>query len=134
MSQKIDTEKTLALITECRQSGLTDREWCLEHGINLSTFYSWVRKLKKRTSLDIPPAMSTQEKNIRAIKKEPPEVVQVNVLSKTAVIREPAMMRDMSMGETTLEIRFADVCIRANNSTDSFMPTNLIQSLRGYLC
>lgn len=134
MSQKIDTEKTLALITECRQSGLTDREWCLEHGINLSTFYSWIKKLKKRTSFDIPPAMSTQEKSNRTSRKEPPEVVQVNVLSKTATIREPAMMRDMSMDETTLEIRLADVCIRANNSTDSFMLTNLIQSLRGYLC
>lgn len=134
MSQKIDTEKTLALITECRQSGLTDREWCLEHGINLSTFYSWIKKLKKRTSLEIPPAQSTQEKNNRTAKKEPPEVVQVNVLAKAASIREPAIMRDMSMEETTLEIRLADVCIRANNSTDSFLLTNLIQSLRGYLC
>lgn len=134
MSQKIDAEKTLALITECRQSGLTDREWCLEHGINLSTFYSWVRKLKKRTSLEIPPAMSTPEKRNRTSEKEPPEVVQVNVLAKAATIKEPAKIRDMSMEETTLEIRLADVCIRANNSTDSFLLTNLIQSLRGYLC
>ncbi len=124
MSQKIDTEKTLALITECRQSGLTNREWCLEHGINLSTFYSWIKKLKKRTSFDIPPAMSTQEKSNRTTRKESPEVVQVNVLSKTATIREPAMMRDMSMQENTLEIRMKDVYIRANNSTDSFMLTN----------
>lgn len=134
MSQKIDTEKTLALITECRQSGLTDREWCLEHGINLSTFYSWVRKLKKRTSLEIPPAMSTQEKSNRTSKKELPEVVQVNVLAKAASIRESARIQDMPMEETTLEIRLADVCIRANNSTDSVLLTNLIQSLRGYLC
>ena len=26
------------LVTECRQSGLTDAAWCNEHGISLSVF------------------------------------------------------------------------------------------------
>ena len=29
------------IIMECRQSGLSDHQWCLEHDINPGTFYNW---------------------------------------------------------------------------------------------
>ena len=35
------------LIMECRQSGLSDYQWCQNQGINPGTFYNWVSKLKK---------------------------------------------------------------------------------------
>lgn len=28
------------IIMECRQSGLSDHQWCLEHDINPGTFYN----------------------------------------------------------------------------------------------
>ncbi|WP_418700229.1 IS66 family insertion sequence element accessory protein TnpA, partial [Barnesiella intestinihominis] len=28
---------------ECRQSGLTDHQWCVEHDIKPGTFYNWVK-------------------------------------------------------------------------------------------
>lgn len=31
-------DKWMELVTECRQSGLTDAAWCNEHGISLSVF------------------------------------------------------------------------------------------------
>ena len=33
-------------ICQCRGSGLSDRQWCMEHGISLSTFYRHVQKLR----------------------------------------------------------------------------------------
>ena len=36
-------------IMEYRQSGLSDRQWCLEHDINLRTFYNLVRCFCKQT-------------------------------------------------------------------------------------
>ena len=36
------------LIMECRSSGLSDFQWCNEHGINPGTFYNWVRRLRKK--------------------------------------------------------------------------------------
>ena len=30
---------------ECRQSGLTDHQWCVEHDIKPGTFYNWVKRL-----------------------------------------------------------------------------------------
>lgn len=37
----------IKLIMECRQSGLSDYQWCREQGINPGTFYNWVSKLRK---------------------------------------------------------------------------------------
>ena len=36
------------MIMECRQSGLSDHQWCLEHDINPGTFYNWVRRFRKQ--------------------------------------------------------------------------------------
>lgn len=32
---------------ECRQSSLSDYQWCEQNGIHLDTFYNWVGKLRK---------------------------------------------------------------------------------------
>ena len=35
------------LIQECRSSGLSDRTWCEQHGILVSSFYNAVKRLRK---------------------------------------------------------------------------------------
>lgn len=37
----------IKLIMECRQSGLSDYQWCQKQGINPRTFYNWVSKLRE---------------------------------------------------------------------------------------
>ena len=41
-------EEWMELVTECRQSGLTDAAWCNEHGISPSCFYNAVARLRKK--------------------------------------------------------------------------------------
>lgn len=41
-------DEWMKLVTECRQSGLTDAAWCTEHGISPSFFYNAVTRLRKR--------------------------------------------------------------------------------------
>ena len=41
-------EEWMDLVTEYRQSGLTDTAWCHEHGISPSCFYNAVTRLRKR--------------------------------------------------------------------------------------
>ncbi len=48
MSTTSNDEHWLKLITQCRSSGLTDRQWCIENGIPVSTFYYHVRALRKK--------------------------------------------------------------------------------------
>ena len=45
-SKRIPVEEQYRLIMECRQSGLTDHQWCVEHDIKPGTFY----KLGKKTA------------------------------------------------------------------------------------
>ena len=40
-------DEWMELVTECRQSGLTDAAWCNEHGISPSCFYNAVTRLRK---------------------------------------------------------------------------------------
>ena len=48
MSTTSNDEHWLKLITQCRSSGLTDRQWGIENGIPVSTFYYHVRALRKK--------------------------------------------------------------------------------------
>lgn len=36
------------IISECRRSGLTDKEWCLQNNISIHSFYSAIRRLRKK--------------------------------------------------------------------------------------
>ena len=56
MSTTSNDEHWLNLITQCRASGLTDRQWCIENGIPISTFYYHVRALRKK-ACEVPEAV-----------------------------------------------------------------------------
>ena len=72
-SKRIPAEKQYRLIMECRQSGLTDHQWCVEHDIKPGTFYNWVKRLRQKGCLDLP---ASTESTYRA--PESQEVVRVD--------------------------------------------------------
>lgn len=41
-------EEWMQLFTSCRQSGLSDKEWCVFNGIVVSSFYNAVVRLRKK--------------------------------------------------------------------------------------
>ena len=51
-SKRIPAEEQYRLIMECRQSGLTDHQWCVEHDIKPGTFYNWVKRLRQKGCVD----------------------------------------------------------------------------------
>ena len=52
--QRVPMSEQIRLITECRRSGMTDADWCREHGIAPSTFYNWVSRCRKAAADQIP--------------------------------------------------------------------------------
>ena len=66
MSTIKSNEEWMSIIQECRASGFTDRQWCRDHKISVSTFYYNIRKLRN-LACEIPgpfvsdPASTTQE-------------------------------------------------------------------------
>ena len=45
-SKRIPAEEQYRLIMECRQSGLTDHQWCVEHDIKPGTFYIAIKGVR----------------------------------------------------------------------------------------
>ena len=41
-------DEWMELVTQCRQSGLSDAAWCNERGISPSCFYNAVTRLRKK--------------------------------------------------------------------------------------
>ena len=55
-TERRTADEQYRLIMECRSSGLSDFQWCNEHGIKPGTFYNWVKRLRKKSCYEIPPA------------------------------------------------------------------------------
>lgn len=72
-SKRIPAEEQYRLIMECRQSGLTDHQWCVEHDIKPGTFYNWVKRLRQKGCVDLP---ASTARSYRA--PESQEVVRVD--------------------------------------------------------
>ena len=74
-AKRISSDEQFRLITECRQSGLSDYQWCQAKDINPGTFYNWISRLRKR-GMDIP--CSTTATGPTATELQ--EVVKVNLI------------------------------------------------------
>ena len=58
---RVPADMQYQLIMECRSSGLTDFQWCKEHGIHPGTFYNWGSRLRKEACCEIPESISKVE-------------------------------------------------------------------------
>lgn len=47
-------EERFNLILECRNSGLTDYQWCKQKGISTNTLYRWINKFRQNGYPNIP--------------------------------------------------------------------------------
>ena len=123
----LNAQQRYALILECRNSGLTDYQWCKEHGIHPGTFYNWVSKLKKKGITDIPDPCSRE--SVHSVNKQ--EVVKVEQHSLQAeVINKPTTRLELNTTHSApVEIDFNGATIRISNSID----TSLLRSILGVI-
>ncbi|MEG2013313.1 MAG: transposase [Anaerovoracaceae bacterium] len=47
-ASRVSPEEQYRLIMECRRSGLSDQQWCLNNDIKPGTFYNWVKRLRQK--------------------------------------------------------------------------------------
>ena len=76
-SKRIPAEKQYRLIMECRQSGLTDHQWCVEHDIKPGTLQLG-KRLRQKGCVDLP---ASTGRSYRA--PESQEVVRVDFMILT---------------------------------------------------
>lgn len=122
---RVPKEEQLKLINECRTSGMTDIDWCREHGIAVSTFYYWVKQLRKEAA-QIPAPAQGHSENPRPKQ----DVVPIDIVPE----RFPVQHTPYLDNPHTLEIILGSATIRVTNETDPHLLSRTLQILKGSLC
>ena len=123
-SPRVPAEEQYRLIMECRKSGLSDHQWCLNNDINPGTFYNWVSRLRKSNSVDIP------DKNpVSAYVPTDQEVVKIEMNSLSA-----SNAIDKSTDASVMELVIGNTGLRIPNGTDPMLLAKTIRILTELSC
>ena len=127
---RVPMSEQLKLINQCRQSGLTDADWCRENGIAPSTFYNWVSRCRKAA------ADQVQEPSYGHLESPHPrqEVVPIEIIpeSKPEHLTTSAFKQhDLNLDNShTIEISIKDLKIRITNETDPILLSRTLHMIR----
>ncbi len=134
-SAKVSAEEQYKLIMECRQSGLSDQQWCLNHDIKPGTFYNWVKRLRQRGGYDIPAPAG------RSCKEVPEqEVVRLEFNENPASVIEASvpMYGDSYPPQTlalpVMELSIGKVSLRISNGIDPVLLAQTLKALKELAC
>ena len=141
-SKRTSPEEQLRLITECRQSGLTDYEWCQQHNIKVSTFYTWVHRRKQSGDINIPAVIPT------VVRKEPeqPDIVKIKIEGEKQITTAPKPVltpepfaetlpvMQTQPGYPVMEVIMSDVHLRVTNDVNPALLAETIRLLRSAGC
>lgn len=129
----------LDIITACRQSGMSDRDWCDAHGVSIYSFYGAITRLRKK-SYTVP------ERDGKRIPCEMDftsrqDVVRVDICNETtATAAVPAPMAAPATAITyldnshTIEIAIGSASIRVGEHANPELLDRLMRTLLEAAC
>ena len=122
-------EEWFSLIQQCRQSGMTDAQWCLANGISRHTFNNAIKRLRK-CAYAIP---SRSPRDVYDLTSSVQDVVKVEIVPDVPlpkeIVPEAAPHLDNSH---MIEITFGDVHISLSNDADPVLVSKTLSLLRSY--
>ena len=127
-------DEWMDLVTECRQSGLTDAAWCNEHRISPSCFYNAVTRLRKKACQIPDPAPKASTLDLTSHKQD---VVQIAIEpeSSPAGLIPDNGNRPMHLDNShTIEIEADGLLIRMSNEIKPLLLKMLMDTLKESLC
>lgn len=127
-------DEWMELVTECRQSGLTDAAWCNEHGISPSCFYNAVTRLRKRACQIPDPVGKASTLDPTSHKQD---VVQIAIEPEISPAELIPNERNSSMhldNSHTIEIEAKGLLIRMSNTIQPTLLKVLMDALKEPLC
>lgn len=134
-SPRRSADEQYALIMECRRSGLSDQQWCMQHDINPGTFYNWVKRLRKKACYDIP-AATGRARLTTPVKQE---VVKVDIIPDQDPIPQTLALPKDDKQESfsqpaPIEIRINEAVLRISNDVDPRLLAQIMRNLGGFVC
>ena len=127
-------DEWMELVTECRQSGLTDTAWCTGHGISPSSFYNAVTRLRKRACQIPDPAGKASTLDFTSHKQD---VVQIAIEPENSPEELLPHTGTSSMyldNSHTIEIEAQGLLIRMSNHVQPVLLKVLMNALKEPLC
>ena len=127
-------DEWMDLVTECRQSGLTDAAWCNEHGISPSCFYNAVTRLRKKACQIPEPAGKASTLDLTSHKQD---VVQITIEPEDSPAELLPHAENNSMyldNSHTIEIEAKGLLIRMSNDVQPVLLKLLLDALKEPLC
>ena len=129
-NKRLDYDKIYELVMQCRRSGLSDRQWCLDNDIVPSTFYYWVRRLRQHAWYDL---LETEcsGRNVSAAGKQ--DVVCVNI--QPDPVRETAGIPVVNIPEAAnIMLQYGGVSIALSNDFEEQTLKRVLLTLRETVC
>lgn len=129
---RVPMAEQIRLINECRQSDMTDADWCRENSIAVSTFYNWVSRCRK-AAVDQIPAPNYGHFEIPRSKQD---VVPIDIVSDPLPEQHIAsQMHQTNLDNShTIEVSMNDVTIRISNDADPVLFTRTLRLIRETSC
>ena len=120
------------IIMECRQSGLSDHQWCLEHDINPGTFYNWVRRFRKQ-ACEFPEP--TEKDRFQAIHQE--IVKMKNIPDQSTDLYGQSSKEDIVQIKNpaaAMELQIGQAVLRISNQTDPRLLEQTLKLIGAFSC
>lgn len=127
-------DEWMDLVTECRQSGLTDAAWCNEHGISPSCFYNAVTRLRKKACQIPAPVGKACTLDLTSHKQD---VVQIAIEPEsppTELIPDTGNSSMHLDNSHTIEIEAKGLLIRMSNEIQPVLLKVLMDALKEPVC
>lgn len=129
---RVPMTEQIRLIKECRQSGMTDADWCHENDIAVSTFYNWVRRCRKTAAAQIPAANYGHLE----VPRPKQDVVPIDIVPDLIPEQHTAsqMQNSYLHNSHTIEVAMKDIIIRISNDADPVLLTRTFRLLQELSC
>jgi transposase-like protein len=131
-TKRVPIEEQYLLVMECRQSGLSDHQWCVEHDIKPGTFYNWVKRLRQKGYADIPNALGHHHSPKQDVVRLDNLCQEETIISDTDII-ETNETSELKL-QSTMELSIGNTDIRITNAVDPKLLAQTIQILKGLSC
>ena len=119
MRKRITIQEKFELIMECRNSGLSDYQWCKQHGLSPSTFYGYVNPEPANL--------------ITCAPDDKPDIVKLEVVNDDS---QPAYINqnDNKVSVPTMEITLGKISIKVTNDVNPVLLSSVVSALGDMLC
>lgn len=129
-------EEWMQLITSCRQSGLSDKEWCISNGIVVSGFYNAVVRLRKK-ACQIPEREQNAEGIYDLTVSSLPDVVPISVIPENKTSHAAPALQDAAAyydNSHMVQITAGKISVQLRNGTDPALVGQILSFLVNQPC